>query len=46
MDDFIEKHSADNQVFQKNVDLLNAVESITSHYTLNAPETGIFGQRP
>ena len=33
MDDFIEKHSADDQVFQKNVDLLNAVENIISHYT-------------
>ena len=33
MDDFIQKHSADDQVFQKNVDLLNAVENIISHYT-------------
>ena len=33
MDDFIEKHFADDQVFQKNVDLLNAVENIISHYT-------------
>ena len=33
MDDFIEKQSADDQVFQKNVDLLNAVENIISHYT-------------
>ena len=31
MDDFIQKHSADDQVFQKNVDLLNAVENIISH---------------
>ena len=33
MDDFIQKHSADDQVFQKNVDLLNAVQNIISHYT-------------
>ena len=33
MNDFIEKHTADDQVFQKNVDLLNAVENIISHYT-------------
>ena len=33
MNDLIQKHSADDQVFQKNVDLLNAVENIISHYT-------------
>ena len=33
MDDFIQKHSADDQMFQKNVDLLNAAENIISHYT-------------
>ena len=34
MGDFIQRHSADGQVFQKNVDLLNAVENIISHYTV------------
>ena len=31
--DFIEKCYAQDQVFQKNIDLLNIIESIVSHYT-------------
>ena len=33
MDNFMQKHFADEQGFQKNVYLLNAVENIISHYT-------------
>ena len=33
MNDFMKKHSADDQVFQKNIDLLNAVENIISRCT-------------
>ena len=32
MNDFIQRHSADDEVFQKNVDLSNAVENMISHY--------------
>ena len=38
MDNFMQKNSADEQVFQKIVDLSNAVENIISHYT--AEHTG------
>ena len=31
--DFIEEASSSDQVFQKNVDLLNTAEIIISHYT-------------
>ena len=33
MKDFIEKCCAHDQVFQKNIDLLNIIETIVSHYT-------------
>ena len=33
MDNFMQKHFADEQGFQKNVYLLNAVENIIFHYT-------------
>ena len=32
--DFIEEASSSDQVFQKNVDLLNTAEIIISHYTI------------
>ena len=46
MDDFKQKHSTDDQVFPKNINLSNTVANIIFSITLlNAPEIGIVGQR-
>ena len=42
--DFIEEAPSSDQVFQKNIDLLNTAENIISHIQQNEQETGIFVQ--